>query len=213
MQAVTDAELLAQVLTCVGITGAAEFAHRIVARFGSFAAVLTASEIELRKIPGLGTHSIAAIKLVHAMALRLSQAAIKNTPLLDRSDLLMRYLAAVLARERIEHFRILFLDAEGRLCADEAQARGTVNHTPVYPREVIGRALQLKAAAIILVHNHPSGDPSPSQDDLQMTATIVELGAVLKVRVQDHLIVGNGSWFSFRDAGLLGPPPGLERPA
>ena len=123
------------------------------------------------------------------------------------------YLAAVLARERIEHFRILFLDAEGRLRADEAQARGTVNHTPVYPREVIGRALQLKAAAIILVHNHPSGDPSPSQDDLQMTATIVELGAVLKVRVQDHLIVGNGSWFSFRDAGLLGPPPGLERPA
>ena len=91
LQAVTDAELLAQVLTCVGITGAAEFAHRIIARFGSFAAVLTASEIELRKIPGLGTHSIAAIKLVHAMALRLSQAAIKNTPLLDRSDLLMRY--------------------------------------------------------------------------------------------------------------------------
>ncbi len=207
LQGCPDTELLAQLLAYVGITGATELAHRTLARFGSFAAVLSTSEVELRKVAGLGTHGIAAIKLVHATALRLSQAAIMHKPLLGRSDLLMDYLSAVLARESIEHFRILFLDSEGRLQADEAQARGTVNHTPVYPREVVRRALELKAAAIILVHNHPSGDPSPSQDDIQMTATIAELGAVLKVRVQDHVIIGNGRWFSFRDAGLLDPDP------
>ncbi len=207
LQAATDAALLAQLLGSVGILGAVEFAPRIIARLGSFAAVLSTSELELRKISGLGTHGIAAIKLVYATALRLSQAAIMNMPLLDRPDLLMRYLTAVLARESIEHFRILFLDADGRLRADEAQARGTVNHTPVYPREVIRRALELKAAAIILVHNHPSGDPSPSQDDIEMTATIAELAKVFSLDVQDHIIVGNGRRFSFRDAGLLDPGP------
>ncbi len=156
IRASTDADLLARLLGYVTPGGGTEAAARSIMRFGSFAAALSAPELELRELPGLGTHSIAAIKLVHAAALRLSRAAVMHQPVLDGSDALIGYLTAVLARESIEHFRILFLNAEGRLCADEAQARGTVNHTPVYPREVVRRAKELNAASVILVHNHPT---------------------------------------------------------
>jgi DNA repair protein RadC len=115
----------------------------------------------------------------------------------------MGYLSAVLARERIEQFRILFLDDEDRLLADEAQARGTVNHTPVYPREVARRALELDAAALVLVHNHPSGDPTPSREDLAMTKQVADALRVVGIAVRDHLIVGNGRWTSFRREKLL----------
>ena len=110
---------------------------------------------------------------------------------------------AVLARERVEHFRVLFLDSRNGLLADEAQARGTVNHTPVYPREVVKRALELHAASLILVHNHPSGNPAPSQDDIEMTRQIKQATTALSITLQDHLIIGNGRWFSFRREGLL----------
>jgi DNA repair protein RadC len=113
------------------------------------------------------------------------------------------YLTAVLAREKIEQFRLLFLDNRNRLLADEAQARGTVNHTPVYPREVVKRALELNAVALILVHNHPSGDPTPSREDIAMTRAIAEAAATVSVAVHDHVIVGNGRWTSFRQEGLL----------
>jgi DNA repair protein RadC len=115
----------------------------------------------------------------------------------------MAYLNAALARERIEHFRVLFLDNRNRLLADEAQARGTVNHTPVYPREVVKRALEVHATAIILVHNNPSGDPTPSREDIEMTQEIKQAANALGVVVHDHVIVGNGSWLSFRQEGLL----------
>jgi DNA repair protein RadC len=110
----------------------------------------------------------------------------------------MDYLTAVLSREPIEQFRVLFLDTRNRLIADEAQARGTVNHTPVYPREVVKRALDLHATAIILVHNHPSGDPTPSQDDIDMTQEVREAAQALGIVLHDHIIVGKGSWLSFR---------------
>ena len=116
---------------------------------------------------------------------------------------LMDYLGAVLCRERTEQFRILFLDNRNRLLADEAQGRGTVNHTPVYPREVVKRALELHATALILVHNHPRGDPSPSRDDAEMTKAIAQAAQALGVAVHDHVIIGNGRWFSFRQQGLL----------
>ena len=116
----------------------------------------------------------------------------------------MDYLGAMLGRERIEQFRILFLDNRNRLLADEAQSRGTVNHTPVYPREVVKRALELHATAMILVHNHPSGDPAPSRDDIEMTTAIAQAANVLGVLLHDHVIVGNGRWFSFRQEKLLG---------
>ena len=115
----------------------------------------------------------------------------------------MDYLNAVLARERVEQFRVLFLDTRNRLLADEAQARGTVNHTPVYPREVVKRALELHATAIILVHNHPSGDPTPSRDDIDMTRQIKQAAAALSIVLHDHVIIGNGRWLSFRQEGLL----------
>ncbi|MBE7210030.1 MAG: DNA repair protein RadC [Gluconacetobacter diazotrophicus] len=178
-------------------------AERALARFGSFAALLAAPVRELRGVGGFGQHSLSAIKLLHEAALRLARARLHDRPILaDRAELL-DYLAAVLSRERIEQFRILFLDAEDRLLLDEAQARGTVNHTPVYPREVLRRAMELEAAGIVLVHNHPSGDPTPSQEDLAMTRQIVEACAVMGVAVRDHLIVGNGRTASFRDQGLL----------
>ena len=198
-----DAALLTELLTLVLPTDASGLAGQAVARFGSFAAVLAAPADDLRTVKGLGTHSVAAIKLVHAAALRLARAGIMDQPVLDDWDRLIAYLTAVLARERIEQFRILFLDGDGRLRADEAQARGTVNHTPVYPREVVRRALELKAAAIILVHNHPSGDPTASSEDLEMTRRIVDAGAVVGLAVRDHVIIGNGRWLSFRAEGLL----------
>jgi DNA repair protein RadC len=109
----------------------------------------------------------------------------------------------VLSRERVEQFRVLYLDNKNRLLADEAQSRGTVNHTPVYPREVVKRALELHATAMILVHNHPSGDPAPSQDDIAMTRDIKQAAAALSVALHDHVIVGNGRFVSFRAEGLL----------
>ncbi len=174
-----------------------------VHRFGSYAAVLAAPETELRKVNGLGTHSVAAIKLVHEAAVRLARAGLSGQPVLDDPERLDAYLAAALARERIEQFRILFLDEQGMLKADEVQATGTVNHTPVYPREVVRRALELRAAAIVLVHNHPSGDPAPSVDDIDMTAEIGRAAEALGVELRDHIIVGNGRTLSFKDAGLL----------
>jgi DNA repair protein RadC len=109
----------------------------------------------------------------------------------------------VLSRERVEQFRVLFLDNRNRLLADEAQQRGTVNHTPVYPREVAKRALELHATALILVHNHPSGDPTPSAEDIAMTREIKAAAATLSIVLHDHVVVGNGRWLSFRTEGLL----------
>ena len=123
--------------------------------------------------------------------------------MLNNWDRLMDYLNAVLARERVEQFRVLFLDTRNRLVADEAQATGTVNHTPVYPREVVKRALELQATAIILVHNHPSGDPTPSADDITMTREVKAAANALTITLHDHIIIGNGRWLSFRREGLL----------
>jgi DNA repair protein RadC len=122
---------------------------------------------------------------------------------LDDPARLTAYLAAALGRERVEQFRILFLDDRGVLKADEIQAKGTVNHTPVYPREVVRRALELGASALVLVHNHPSGDPAPSVDDIDMTAEIGRAAEALGIELRDHIIVGNGRTLSFKDTGLL----------
>jgi DNA repair protein RadC len=178
-------------------------AYRLVQHFGSFAKAIAAPRHELLAIDGIGEAGAAAIKAVHAAALRLARAEIMGQPVLSNWDALMAYLNAAIARERVEQFRILFLDNRNRLLADEAQARGTVNHTPVYPREVVKRALELNATAIILVHNHPSGDPTPSHDDIVMTRHIAEAAETVSVAVHDHIIVGNGTWTSFRREGLI----------
>jgi len=198
-----DLELMTRLLEFVLPTDGRSTADAAVRRFGSFAAVLAAPESELRRVPGLGVHSRAAIKLVHAAAVRLARAGVTGQPVLEDSERLMAYLTTALARERVEQFRILFLDDRGMLKADEVQATGTVNHTPVYPREVVRRALELTASSVVLVHNHPSGDPTPSRDDIEMTRQIQEAAGALSITVRDHLIIGNGRWLSFREAGLL----------
>jgi DNA repair protein RadC len=178
-------------------------ARALLARFGDFAEALSAPTQELREIEGLGEAGIAALRTVQAAALRLSLAPLKNQEVLSNWDSLLQYLRRVLARERVEQFRVLFLDAKNRLIADEAQARGTVNHTPVYPREVVKRALELHATALILVHNHPSGDATPSRADIAMTAEVKQAAGVLGITLHDHLIIGGAEPLSFRRQGLL----------
>jgi DNA repair protein RadC len=178
-------------------------AKALINQHGSFANVLFVPAQKLLETPGLGEHSVAALKLVQASALRLARAEVMDRPVVNNHERLMDYLSAVLSREPIEQFRVLFLDSRNRLIADEAQARGSVNHTPVYPREVIKRALELHATALILVHNHPSGDPTPSRQDLEMTAEIEDAGAIMSIRVHDHFIIGQGKQYSFKANGHL----------
>lgn len=178
-------------------------AKALLARFGSFAAVIAAEPRHLAEQEHVGDSAIAAMKLVQGAALRMMREEVRAQPVLSNWQRLIDYLSAALARETVEQFRILFLDAKNRLLADEAQARGTVNHTPVYPREVVKRALEVQATALILVHNHPSGDPTPSRADIEMTAEIKSAAASLGIVVHDHLIIGNGKHLSFRREGLL----------
>jgi DNA repair protein RadC len=178
-------------------------ARALLARFGSFANVIAAPVNDLRSVEDMKDSGPAALKLVQAAALRLARAELVDRPLLNNWDRLMAYLNAALAREQVEQFRVLFLDTRNRLLGDEAQARGTVNHTPVYPREVVRRALELQATALILVHNHPSGDPTPSRDDIEMTREVKQAAQALAIVLHDHVIVGNGRWLSFRQEGLL----------
>ena len=202
--AIADHELLEMILFLAILRRDTKpIAYRLVQRFGSFANAIAAPMRELLEIDGIGEAGAAALKIVHAAALRLARAEVMGRPVLSNWDALMDFLNVVCARERVEQFRILFLDSRNRLLADEAQARGTVNHTPVYPREVVKRALELNATAIILVHNHPSGDPTPSHDDIVMTRHIAEAAETVSVAVHDHVIVGNGRWTSFRREGLI----------
>ena len=201
--ALADHEMLETVLFAMPRRDTKPVARALLSRFGSFARVITASVPDLLSVDGLGEAGVAALKSVQAGALRLLRAEVVDQPVLTNWERLTAYLSAELSRERIEQFRVLFLDSRNRLLADEAQQRGTVNHTPVYPREVAKRALELHATALILVHNHPSGDPTPSRDDIVMTEQIRVAAATLSIALHDHIIVGNGRWLSFRREGLL----------
>ena len=201
---VADHELLEMVLfLALPRRDTKPIARALLTRFGSFAAAISAPLPDLRHIEGLGEAGAAALKTIQAAAHRLVRAEVQNRPVLNDWPRLLDYLQAVLAREPVEQFRILFLDNRNRLVADEAQSRGTVNHTPVYPREVVKRALELHATALILVHNHPSGDPSPSRDDIAMTRAIRLAADAVGVVLHDHVIVGQGTHASFRERGLL----------
>lgn len=178
-------------------------AKALINRFGSYAGVLAAKQDDLFAIEGIGIHAAAAVKLVQASALRLSRAEIADLPVLNNWDRLIAYLTAAMARETIEQFRILFLDNRNRLIADEVASRGTVNHTQVYAREVMKRSLELHATALILVHNHPSGDPKPSRDDITMTRELQDALQFLEIALHDHVIIGKGDTFSFRQNGLF----------
>jgi DNA repair protein RadC len=178
-------------------------AKRLVARFGSYAGVLRAEEAELREVAGVKDSALTAFRLVRVAAERLAREEVRNRQVIGSWDKLIGYLRTAMGHERTEQFRILFLDTRNQLIADEPQQRGTVNHTAVYPREVVKRALELGASAIIMVHNHPSGDPTPSRADIDMTKEVRDAGKKLGIAVHDHVIIARGGHTSFKTLGLL----------
>ncbi|WP_417671779.1 RadC family protein [Roseibium sp.] len=178
-------------------------AKALLARFGSFSAVLAAPPARLKEVRGVGDAVVDALKVTQASALRFARGEVNSREPLSSWSKVIDYIRTAMAFSDVEEFRILFLDKRNGLIADEVQQTGTVDHTPVYPREVIRRALELSATAIILVHNHPSGDPTPSRADIQMTRQIVEIAKPLGVEVHDHIIVGREGQVSFRGLQLL----------
>ena len=178
-------------------------AKAILARFGSFAEAMNAPQELLREVPGLGQAAITEIKLVRAAALRLVRGEVLERPVLASWSQVLDYCRASMGFEAKEQFRILFLDKRNQIIADEVQQKGTVDHTPVYVREVVKRALELSSTAIVLVHNHPSGDPTPSRADIEMTKQIVQAAKNLGIVVHDHIIVGKQCHASFRGLGLI----------
>lgn len=178
-------------------------AKALLARFGSFAEVIAAPRARLMEVKGIGESVANHLKIVEAAAQRLAKTRVIGRPALSSWSALLDYCTTAMARCESEEFRILFLDRKNVLIADEVQNRGTVDHTPVYPREIVKRALELSASAIILVHNHPSGDPTPSKADIMMTREIVAAAKALGLAVHDHLVIGRGGHASFKSLGLL----------
>jgi len=178
-------------------------AKRLLARFGTFAEVINAPEPRLKELQDVGDSVITELKLVRAAALRLMRTEIVQRPALSSWKQVLDYLRAAQSYEHREQFRILFLDKRNRLIADEVQGQGTIDHTPVYVREVVKRALELSATAVILVHNHPSGDPTPSRADIDMTRQIVASAAPLGISVHDHIIVGREGHASLKALRLI----------
>lgn len=177
--------------------------RKLLDTFGSFNGVITASRADLLRVDGVGLCLVTELKLIEAAAQRMLRNRVINKPVLSSWQALLDYCQTAMAHRNTEQFRILFLDRKNLLIADEPQAEGTVDHVPVYPREVVKRALELNASAIILVHNHPSGDPTPSESDIAMTRQIAEAAEIMGVTVHDHLVVGKGDSFSFRSNGLF----------
>ncbi len=178
-------------------------ARALIDRFGDLGGVLAAPPADLATIDGVGAAVALELKVTEAAAQRALRSRVMRRPVVSGWDALLDYLRATLSRSTTERFRILFLDTRNTLVADEEQARGTIDHVPVYPREVVRRALELNAKAVILVHNHPSGDPTPSQADIAMTQRIAAACEVLEITLHDHVIVGREATLSFRAHGLL----------
>jgi DNA repair protein RadC len=178
-------------------------AKALLAKFGSFAEVISAPEQRLTEVDGIGEASITELKIVQAAASRLLRGQVKKRPALSSWAAVLDYCRSAQAFADREQFRVLFLDKRNQLIADEVQQVGTVDHTPVYPREVVKRALELSATAVILVHNHPSGDPTPSHADIQMTQQIIAVADPLGISVHDHIIVGKDGHASLKGLRLI----------
>lgn len=202
--ALPDYELLELLLTlAIPQKDVKPLAKTLIARFGSFNQVLTASPEALMEVDGIKEVAATAIKFVQAAAQRLARQEVLNQPVLSSWDKLLDYCHISMAHRDIEQFHLLFLDRKNVLIADEAQQRGTVDHTPVYPREVVKRALELNATAIIMVHNHPSGDPTPSRADIEMTKLVRDAAKAVGITLHDHLVIGKKGHASFKSLGLL----------
>ncbi|WP_353471193.1 DNA repair protein RadC [Salipiger sp. H15] len=203
-EAVPDYELLELVLfRAIPRQDVKPLARRLLEHFGDFNAVVSAPTPRLRDVDGVGEAVVTELKIVEAAAHRLARSRVLQRQVVSSWEALLAYCQTAMAHQQTEQFRVLFLDRKNVLIADEAQARGTVDHVPVYPREVVKRALELNASALILVHNHPSGDPTPSGADIEMTAQIQAAAEVLGITLHDHLVIGRSRELSFRAEGLL----------
>ncbi|MBB3772322.1 DNA repair protein RadC [Angulomicrobium tetraedrale] len=202
--AMPDYELLELVLfRAVPRADVKPLAKALVDRFGSFAEVITASPGRLREVKGVGDAIITEFKVIGAAVERVTRERLRARPVLSSWSAVIAHCRASMAYAEQEQFRILFLDKRNQLILDEVQQRGTVDHTPVYPREVVKRALEVAASALILVHNHPSGDPTPSNADIQMTKTIIDVAKPLGIEVHDHIIVGKDGHASLKGLRLI----------
>jgi DNA repair protein RadC len=203
-EAVGDYELLELVLfRAIPQRDVKPLAKELIAKFGSFAEVVAAAPARLAEVKGMGDAAVTELKIVHAAANRMTRGQMKKRPVLSSWSTVIDYCRTSMAYADKEQFRLLFLDKRNQLIADEVQQTGTVDHTPVYPREVVKRALELSATALILVHNHPSGDPTPSRADIQMTQSIIEVARPLGIAVHDHIIVGKEGHASFKGLKLI----------
>lgn len=203
-EALPDYELLELVLFRSIARGDVKgIAKALIARFGTFAEVVAAPAELLQEVKGVGPAIVHDLKLVEQASRRVAIGAVRNRQVLSSYAHVVEYCRTAMAFAEREEFRLLFLDKKNGLIGDEVMHKGTVDHTPVYPREIVRRALQLNASAVILVHNHPSGDPSPSRADIEMTNEIVSLAEPLGIVVHDHLIVGRKGHSSFRALGLI----------
>lgn len=178
-------------------------AKKLLAQFGDFAKIVHAEPVELARIEGMGDAAIASIKAIHAAAGRMLKAEASQGKVIQSWTALLDYCRVSMGHKKIEEFRVLFLNHKNVLVSDEVQQSGTVNHAPVYPREVVKRALELGASSIILAHNHPSGDPTPSRDDIEITRQISLAATSLGINVHDHLIIAGNRHYSFKSNGLL----------
>ncbi|HEX4890484.1 MAG TPA: DNA repair protein RadC [Alphaproteobacteria bacterium] len=202
-EALADYELLELILfRAIPRRDVKPLAKQLIKRFGSLADVISAEPDRLREVID-SEGVVREMKIVQAAALHLSRSTVLKKELLPSWNALLEYCQAAMAYEKNEQFRIVFLDHKNFVIADERQQQGTVNHTPVYPREVMKRAMNLSASAIVLVHNHPGGDPIPSRADIEMTKQIVEAGKPLNITVHDHIVIGRGSTVSFKQLGLI----------
>jgi DNA repair protein RadC len=202
--AVSDYEVLELILfRAIPQRDVKPLAKDLIAKFGSFAEAISAPIERLKEVDGLGDAAITELKIVQAAANRLARGQVKDRPVLSSWSNVLDYCRSAMAFAEKEEFRILFLDKRNRLIADEQHQTGTVDHTPVYPREVVKRALELSATAVILVHNHPSGDPTPSRADVQMTQAIIEVAKPLGIAVHDHIIVGKDGHASLKGLKLI----------
>jgi DNA repair protein RadC len=202
--ALSDYELLEMVLFRSLPRGDVKpLAKTLLKKFGSFAEVMHAPETRLREVDGVGDTTVTNLKLIAASAQRIAKGELQQRTMLSSWNDVVDYCRTSMAFADKEQFRILFLDKRNQLIADEVQQTGTVDHTPVYPREVIKRALELSATAVILVHNHPSGDPTPSSADIQMTRAIIDIATPLGISVHDHIIVGKNGHASMKGLKLI----------
>lgn len=202
--AMPDYELLEMILyRALPRSDVKPIAAALIETFGDYNRVISAPASRLLEVDGVDDAVAQDIKLIEACAHRLSRARVMQRPIISSWDAVLDYCHTTMAHRETEHFRVLYLDRKNILIADEEQAQGTVDHVPVYPREVVKRALELNACSIILVHNHPSGDPTPSQADITMTNQIHDAAEALEIQLHDHLIIGKSTELSFRSAGYL----------